>query len=97
MFKTVTQSDFTASFHRMGRGNQFSHEGLLALYEFLNEFEDSTGEQIELDVIGICCDFTEYESIDEALLEYGLENLDELQDQTFTLQLNNGGLIIQNY
>ena len=53
MYQEITQSDFTAEFHRAGRGTQFSHAALLALYEYLEEnygFEldaDATEEQNE--------------------------------------------------
>ena len=55
MIQTITQSDFTSAFHNMGRGNQFSHSALLALYDFFEEYDPDW----ELDVIAICCDFDE--------------------------------------
>ena len=55
MIQTITQSDFTSAFHHMGRGNQFSHSALLALYDFFEECDPD----MELDVIAICCDFDE--------------------------------------
>ena len=40
--------------------------GLDALFDFFEELErDNMGEQIALDVIGICCDYTQYDSIEE--------------------------------
>ena len=39
---------------------------------------------IELDVIAICCEYTEYESIEQAAEEYELE-ADEIQDHTTIL------------
>lgn len=59
MKSTITKSDFTAAFHNMGRGNQFTHKGLCELYDFLTELEDQTGDEQELDVIALCCDFNE--------------------------------------
>lgn len=40
----------------------FPPAALEALFEFFEELEDETGELVELDVIAICCDFTEYDS-----------------------------------
>ena len=59
MKTTVSIYDFRDAFHRCGRGNQFSYDGLRVLFEFLEEYEDSTGSEVELDVIGLWCDFSE--------------------------------------
>jgi hypothetical protein len=55
MIQTITQSEFTSAFHHMDRGNQFSHDALLMLYDFFEECDP----EMELDVIAICCDFDE--------------------------------------
>lgn len=49
----------------MGRDAQFSYEGKRALFDYLEGYEESTGDSIELDVIALCCDYTEasYEEI----------------------------------
>jgi hypothetical protein len=49
---------------------RWSYNGSLALAEYLEEYEESTGEEIELDVCAIRCDFYEYESALECALEY---------------------------
>jgi hypothetical protein len=49
--------------------DNFSFDGLKALYNYLVEIEKSTGEELDLDVIGFCCDFNEYTSADEAARE----------------------------
>ena len=43
----------------------WSHAGSLALAEFLEEMEEATGEEMELDVVAIRCDFSEYDSLIE--------------------------------
>ena len=50
---------------------RWSYNGSLALAEYLEEYEESTGEEIELDVCAIRCDFSEYSSALECALEYG--------------------------
>jgi len=64
----VTESDFRDAFHRMDRGEQFSYTGLGVLFAYLQEYESDTGEEIELDVIALCCDYAEdtWEGIAEA-------------------------------
>ena len=65
MKKTVYMSDFFEAFDKHGRANQFKHT-LPQLFDYLEEYEADTGEELELDVIAICCDFTEWSSEDLA-------------------------------
>ncbi len=60
MKQTINKSDFREAFAAMGRGDQFSYAGLGALFDYLEELERDTGEEYELDVIALCCDFSEY-------------------------------------
>ena len=69
----VNLHDFRAAFKRV-RPNSFSYEGITALFNYLEEYEADTGEELELDVIGLCCDFTEYEDIAEYNEEYNTEH-----------------------
>ena len=69
--QTVTESDFRDAFAPI-RPDNFTYEGLGALYEYLEELSEDTGEDIELDVIAICCDYTEY-SEDEAREEFDID------------------------
>ena len=57
MVQTINLHDFRKAFQEI-RPNNFSYEGLERLYEYLTYDEESHG-QIELDVIGLCCDFCE--------------------------------------
>jgi len=90
MIQTITKSDFTTAFHRMGRGNNFTYEGLSALYDYLEDYEDSTGEQIELDVIAFCCEYNEYESLEEFQEDYGedYKSLEDIEDRTILIPLD---------
>ena len=64
MKQNISKSMFHDEFNKI-RPGQFTYDGLDALYEYLVDVEESTGEEIELDVIAICCDFIEYPSIEE--------------------------------
>ena len=61
MKTTVSESAFIDAFKGGQYENNFSYAGLCALYEYLEEYEESTGEQIEFDTVSIACDFAEYE------------------------------------
>ncbi len=72
MKRTVTQSEFIDSFRAM-RPENFSRQGLMALYDHLSAWEGDTGEELELDVVGLCCDFSEYKTAIAAAQDYGFE------------------------
>lgn len=59
---TVTEAMFINMFREYGRADNFSRKGLEELFTYL---DDGYDEEMELDIIGICCDFTEddYSSI----------------------------------
>lgn len=60
----------------------FSYAGSFALAEYLEEYEESTGEELELDVVAIRCEFTEFEDVhDWADCYFCDEQLDELQEE----------------
>jgi hypothetical protein len=59
MKTTIDLYDFRDAFCRMDRKTNFSYDGLEILFDYLEDFENGTGEEIELDVIALCCDFSE--------------------------------------
>lgn len=67
MKTTVTLHDFREAFRTMGRNDQFTYEGQEVLFDFLEEMERDTGEETELDVAALCCDF--YESSPEEIAQ----------------------------
>jgi hypothetical protein len=77
------------AFHKMGRGDQFSYEGLIALFDYLEILEDDIGEPIELDVISLCCEYTEYENLKEFQDDYGdeYETLESIYNRTALIQV----------
>jgi len=50
--------------------NNFSYEGLRALYEYLTELEEDLDTEFEIDVVAFCCDYSEYEDMEEFLEDY---------------------------
>ena len=72
MKQSVTFTDFLDAFRAHGREDQFSYSGLRVLFNSLEEYEESTGEEIELDVISLCCDYCEYDA-DETIDNYSID------------------------
>lgn len=69
MKATVYKSDFIKHFMDI-RPDNFTYEGLEVLFNGLEELEEDTGKEMELDVIALCCDFSEM-SINEIIDAYG--------------------------
>ena len=59
MKRTIDYYEFCQAFSDYDRTDQFTREGLELLFNWLESYEDDTGEEIELDVIAICCEFNE--------------------------------------
>ena len=98
MIQTINEYQFSDAFHKMGRGEQFSYEGLKALYEYLEEYE--TGEQqIELDVISLCCEYAEYKSLEEFQEDYNQDykSLGDIMDRTQVIMIDDISFIIQQF
>ena len=64
MKEKITESRFIDIFNAR-RPNQFTYEGLSALFEHLVQLEEEMGIEMEFDVIGLCCDYCEYDSLKE--------------------------------
>ena len=90
--------DFERAFKNFERDN-FSYDGLKALFEYLEEYEDSTGEEVELDVIALCCDYMEYDSLKEYNDDYGTKysEIDAIQNDTTLIKIDDNSFIIQQY
>lgn len=58
MKQSVNSYDFIEAFRTMGRYDQFGYEALEILFNYLEEYEESCGTEIELDVIALCCDYS---------------------------------------
>ena len=105
MIKTINEYDFIDAFHKMGKEENFSRNGLIALYEELKMVENDIGKPIELDVIALCCEFTEYNNLDEFEADYGREfsNIDKrfkysIEDTTTMIPIEGtDGFIIQEF
>ena len=102
LVKTISFNDFVDEFRNYGREDQFSYEGKKALFDYLNDLSEDIGESIELDIIGICCDFTEYDSLEEFLDDYGytigdINDIEDIQNYTTMIPIDSQSFIIQKF
>ena len=93
MIDTITKYSFQNAFHKMGRGEQFSYEGLDALFDYFEMLEEDTDQQIELDVIAICCEYSEYDNLEDLKEDYScINDIEDLEMHTTVIPVyNNDG------
>ena len=106
MKQTVTESMFCREFENR-RPENFTYAGLRALFEYLCQFEEDTGEELEFDCVGICCEYSEVTfecEMDEHSRNEKLEaaghgyTLDELREQTTVIDVGDlDSVIILQY
>lgn len=102
MYQSVDFEDFRNAFAAFGREKQFSRLALRALFDYIEQVEEDTNTPIELDVIGLCCTYTEYDYASEAAAAYGMtseterEAIDWLEEQTEVVFFV-GGLLVANF
>lgn len=101
MIKTLSKSDFIdeMTFSKdSSYNNCFSYEGLVALFNYFEQYEEDTGEQIECDPIDFCCEYHEYDNMEELKGDYSeIKNRQDLEDNTTVIDCDNGHIIIQNF
>jgi hypothetical protein len=108
MKQTMTTSQIADAL-RADDNAAWSYAGARALAEYLEQYEEDTGEDMEFDRVAIRCDFSEYATATEAAGNYGFEpdeDADEdeaetaalkfLNDRTMVIEFS-GGIIIQDF
>ena len=89
MKTTVSRTDFIDAFKKL-RPDNFSYDGLVALYDYLDDFEEDTDEEIELDVIAFCCDYSEYKDLEEYKQNYSsINSIKDIEDATTYIPISN--------
>jgi len=105
MKQTIGLSQFTDAFMSI-RPNNFSYEGLQVLFDWIEQQEQDTGTEQELDVIALCCEFSEM-TPKEVIESYGYDVEDDgnelnnvadcLHDDTIVLGLTDTTVIFLNF
>ena len=71
MLAYIYKGEFTEMFHRRNREDQFTYDALCNLYDYLEEHS----KDYEVDVIGICCEWSE-DTAEEIASAYGIDITD---------------------
>ena len=90
MKQAMTKGTFIDAFLKSDTyKSNFSIDGLMTLYGYFEEYEDSTGEEIDFDMVAICCEYSEYSSLEEYNNDYSKEykTIDEIENDTFLIPI----------
>lgn len=99
MYQEINVYQFKDEFNAI-RPDNFSYDGLTVLYDYFEELENDLGDKIELDVVSLCCDFSEYTNLKELNEDYDnkYESLNELANETLVLSFpDSERFIIHNF
>lgn len=102
IYKQVSLDEFVQAFKDMGRENNFTYDGLSALYEYLDNYGGDGSTQFELDVIALCCEYTEFDSFEDLQAQYpNIKDLEDLNNHTQVIEIDNAmkteSFIIANF
>lgn len=103
--KTTLTTSEAADILFNDKNANWSSAGARALAEYLEEYEESTGEELEFDYVAIRCDFSEWDSLQEWAADYfsgdwreevGAEDCeDEETDDKIREYIQNHGQLIE--
>ncbi len=92
MKQSINFCQFVDAFNAI-RPNNFTYDGLRALYDHIEDWENDTGDELELDVIAFCCEFSEYDSIETLADDWGIP-VDEIRRDYLIIETGSS-IIIQ--
>lgn len=101
---SVNETLFIDMFRKYNRIDNFTYKGLRELFSYLDSLADDMQEPIELDVIGLCCEFYEGNAQD-IVNDYKSELEDMLNDDYYegdtdaivSEYLQDNGVLISEY
>jgi hypothetical protein len=101
MKTTIQLHDFV---HCDALKDNFSYDGRVALFNFLEQYEEDCGTEIDFDPVAIRCAFTEWDNLDQIVAYYDdmqmldtkEEKLEWLQDRTQVIEFETG-IILQDF
>lgn len=102
MKQSVTRFDFVDWFRGSDTyKNNFSYNGLNSLFDYFEQLEEDMENEIDFDPIAICCEFSEYENLEEIKNNYSsveINNIDDLRYHTNVIEIDESDkLIIQDF
>lgn len=70
-----TAYELQTEFNRYGRSENFTPAGIRVLFDYLEEISEELGEDIKLDIIGLCCEYSE-DTLEDIAANYRIDLTD---------------------
>lgn len=67
LIQTIDSSELFRMAKRAGRGDKFGRKGWEVIGDFLKASSDQMESHIDIDIVGICCDYNKADNADAAL------------------------------
>lgn len=84
LIQTIDSSELFHLASRMDRADNFGFKGWRVIGEYFEGFSEDTGEDIEVDIVAICCEYSMAESADGVFYEYDhLHGVDLPEEETW--------------
>ncbi len=87
---------FRDAFRESEYKDEFSRDGIKALFNELTNMSNITGEDIDMDIIDFVRTYSE-ESVESALDTYEVADIGSLQECTFAIELDNGNVLYRDF
>ena len=91
MIKTMSEQSFIAEFETRGRMDGWTHNGLAALFNWI----EATTPDYDLDVVELCCIYSEFEGETEVMADYdySYDSLDDLRSALTVIEFDSGFIV----
>ena len=94
VYEKYDYSLFEGRFKDMNRFDGFGYLALKALFLYLEELAESSDTSIEVDVIGLCCEWSVYTE-EQAINDYTTNDTDSWRDNvSIVIDLDDGTYLI---
>ena len=93
MKDTLSKTQFCSKFREV-RDN-FTYEAMEALYDFYDEYDQACNTETEFDPIAICCDWDEYDDVEECREAFSSMDDDDYDDDDFLIMLESNTQVIR--
>lgn len=101
IYEELNEGEVTRRLYADKQNNGFSYEGCRAIASWLLDYVNNSGENLELDVVALRCDLSEYEDLEEVIKEYSnsnIENLEDLMELTTVIEIpGTSRLIVRSF
>lgn len=97
IIQNVNFSLFCDAFVKAGRESSFSYEGKRALFDYLESVSEDCEQNIELDVVALCCEYSE-DDTDTIVEQYDIDLSDcegeDDKEKAIEAFLNNSSVVV---